>query len=112
MPDRALFELEQPLIVSTGGQQIEVNGIGMREFGRDDLPLLDRFIGQPVELARNVIAALCDLTVDQVCQLSLDDFTMLASDALYQVERVSLAMGLPRCHFLQPQPESQPAAAS
>ncbi len=101
-PDCAVFELERPLIVTIDGQDHEITGLGMRAFGTDDLPLLDRFLGQPIALTRHLIAALCDITVDQVNQLAIDDFAMLASDALYQVERVSRDMGLPSCFFLQP----------
>ncbi|MFM2278869.1 MAG: hypothetical protein RLZZ444_1100 [Pseudomonadota bacterium] len=102
--EQAIFSLSEPLVIEHEGHLVEVGGFGMRTFGRAELSLLDHFNGQPVALAENVIAALCDITVEQVRQLALDDFTMLAADALFQVEQVSLAMGLPRRFFLQARP--------
>lgn len=99
---RAVFTLSRPIAKLPGCDAAETRTIGMRAFGTDDLPLLDRFIGQPVALVQNVIALLCDIPVECVQALELDDFTMLAADALFQVEQVSLAMGLPADFFILP----------
>lgn len=55
------------------------------------------------------MAALCDLTIEQVCQLDLEDFTMLASDALFQVEQLSVELSLAHDLFLKPFPEAERA---
>jgi hypothetical protein len=100
--DRAIFTLLKPVSIVQDGATIEVQGVEMRALDTADLPLLDKFRDQPIALAENVIAALCDLAVDQVRQLDLEDFTMLASDALFQVEEAGVAMGLPPGFFLGP----------
>ena len=107
----AIFELLEPLKLIVDGAEVSLDGIEMREMRAADLELLDRFRGQPIALARNVVAALCDLTVEQVCQLHLDDFAMLASDALWQVEQLSEGMGLAGDFFLQ-QPREQSTEAA
>lgn len=104
-PSSAIFELATPLKLIVDGTETDIHGIEMRELVAADLPLLDQFRGQPIALARNVVAALCDLTLDQVRQLDLDDFTMLANDALWQIEQVSESMGLAANFFLQPTSE-------
>jgi len=100
-PDQALFTLLTPITAIVEGAEIEISGFGMRAIGAPDLPLLDQHRGQVVALAQNVIAALCDLTLDQVRQLHIEDFAMLASEALFQVEQISAAMGLPAGFFLE-----------
>ncbi|MCX7283658.1 MAG: hypothetical protein NTX28_06370 [Novosphingobium sp.] len=85
-----------------GEKAVEIHGLDMRAFAAPDLPLLDRFHGQPIALAQNLIATLCDVPIECVHDLELEDFTMLAADALFQVEQVSLAMGLPAHFFAQP----------
>lgn len=80
----------------------EIAGLGMRQLGQLDLPLLDQHLGQPIALTRALIGSLCDLQPESVEQLSLDDFAMLAADALFQVEQFSQEMGLPERFFLQP----------
>jgi hypothetical protein len=105
----AIFALSRPLKVCHEGAEIEVDGVGMRAIEAADLPLFDRFHGQPVALAQNVVAALCDLTLDQVRALDLEDFGMLASDALWQVEQATAGMGLPPRFFLEPRAEGAAA---
>lgn len=92
---RSVFTLVAPIRVTRDGVEVELHGFDMRPLGMPDLPLLDQFQGQPIALAQNVVAALCDLTVDQVRQLCLEDFTMLASDALWQVTQLCADLGLP-----------------
>lgn len=108
-PDQAIFVLSRPLKDTLDGAEIDLHGIGMRALDTPDLPLLDQFRGRPIALAQNVIAALCDITVEQVRQLALEDFTMLASDALFQVEQLSAAIGLPDHHFIDPRGEGEQA---
>ena len=97
-----IFTFSKPLKMLLNSTEVELHGVGMREFGQCDLPLLDRHHGQPVALAQNVVAALCDLTLDQVRALELDDFTMLADEALWQVSLIAEQMGLPADHFVRP----------
>lgn len=92
---RAIFTLSAPIRVVQDGVEVDLDGFDMRQLDVPDLPLLDQFQGQPIALAQHVVAALCDLTVDQVRQLCLADFTMLASDALWQVTQLCADMGLP-----------------
>ena len=99
--EQAIFTLSTPLKGIVDGVETDIHGLGMRELAPSDRPLLDRFRGQPVALAQNVIAALCDLPVEQVVKLDFEDFAMLAEDALWQVEVVSVAMGLPQHFFLR-----------
>ncbi|WP_288804175.1 hypothetical protein [uncultured Novosphingobium sp.] len=73
------------------------------------MPLLDAHQGQPVALAQNVVAALCGITVHQVQQLDIDDLSMLASDAMWQVEQVCIQMGLPPHFFLLPRAAGEEA---
>jgi hypothetical protein len=98
---RAIFTLLAPIKAMVGGEETEVHGLDMRAFDAADLPLLDQYRGQPIALAQNLVAALCDIAIDQVRQLDLEDFAMLASDALWQVDQVAIAMGLPAGFFLQ-----------
>ena len=76
----------------------------MRAIDTPDLPLLDQFQGSPIALAHNVVAALCDIEIDQVRQLALEDFTRLAGEALWQIEQASIAMGLAADFFLSHRP--------
>lgn len=98
----AIFTLLKPIKLALKGEDVDVHGVEMRTLVTADLALLDQFQGQPVALAQNVIAALCGITVEQVCQLETEDFTMLASDALWQIEQVGISMGLPERFFLAP----------
>lgn len=99
---RAIFTLLKPVKAVVDGDEVELSGIEMRALDTADLPLLDQFHGQPIALAQNIVATLCDLTIDQVQQLDLEDFTMLASDALFEVEQVSIELGLRPDFFLSP----------
>lgn len=74
----------------------------MRALDTPDLDLLDRFRGQPIALLQNAVAILCGVAVEQVQGMPLADFTMLASDALWQIEQASTAIGLPPRYFLLP----------
>lgn len=98
---RAIFTLSKPLKMPVNGTEMTVNGIDMREFASGDLPLLDRYQGQPIALAQNMVSALCDLTLEQVQSLDLADFTMLADEALWQVSLVAEQMGLAADHFVK-----------
>lgn len=80
----------------------------MRALDSSDLPLLDQFRGQPIALLQGVVAALCDLEFDQVRQMDFADFTMLASDAVFQIEQFSMAVGLAADFFIQ-SPGEEPA---
>lgn len=98
---RAIFTLSKPLKMPVNGTEMTVNGIDMRQVASADLPLLDRFHGQPIALAQNMVSALCDLTLEQVRSLDLADFTMLADEALWQVSLVAEQMGLAADHFVK-----------
>ena len=98
----AVFTLSAPIKIVSEGQAVEIHGFDMRAFNTSDLPMLDRFHGQPIALAQNLIAALCTVSIECVHELELEDFTMLAADALFQVDQVSQAMGLPAHFFAQP----------
>lgn len=100
--ERAKFTFSRPINTLLNGSEIELHGVDMRALETIDLPLLDTFQGQPVALALNVIAALCDLSVNEVRQLSPEDFGLLASDVLWQVEQTSVGMGLTADFFLKP----------
>jgi len=86
------------------GVEREIHGVEMRAIDTPDLPLLDQFQGSPIALAHNVVAALCDIEIDQVRQLALEDFTRLAGEALWQIEQASIAMGLAADFFLSHRP--------
>lgn len=107
--ERAIFTLLKPIKEPFNGSEIDIHGIEMRALDTPDLPLLDRYQGQPIALAQNVLAALCNVTVEQVRQLDLEDFAMLASDALFQVEHLSRGMGLRADFFIQPRSETEKA---
>lgn len=107
--EQAIFALSTPLKFVVDGVETDIHGLGMRGLDTPDLPLLDQFHGQPVALAQNMVAALCDITLEQVRQLDIDDFTMLASDAIWQIEQASSALGLPPRFFLQPPGEDDDA---
>ena len=97
----ALFTLEHPIKATVDGIEVELAGFDMRALAAADLPLLDRHHGQPIALAQNLIAALCDLALDQVRQLHLEDFAMLAGEVMFQVEQLSTAMGLAPDFFVR-----------
>lgn len=107
--ERALFTLLKPLKAPLNGSDGDIRDIGMRAFGADDLPLLDEYLGKPIALARQLVSILCGLTIEQVHRLDIDDFIMLASDALWQVTRLSIDLGLPPHFFLQPRAEGEAA---
>ncbi|MGC4252098.1 MAG: hypothetical protein QM605_11755 [Sphingobium sp.] len=94
--ERSVFTFSKPLKMHVNGVETEIDGIGMRAFGTRDLPLLDRFRGQSIALAQNVVAARCDLSIEQVESLALDDFTPMADDALWQISQVARDMD---CHL-------------
>lgn len=100
--ERAIFTLTTPLKRPFDGTDSDGCQIGMRALDTLDLDLLDRFRGQPIALLQNAVAILCGVAVEQVQGMPLADFTMLASDALWQIEQASAAMGLPPHFFLLP----------
>lgn len=100
--ERAIFTLSRPLKRPFNGSDSDGRQIGMRALDTPDLDLLDRFRGQPIALLQNAVAILCGVAVEQVQGMPLPDFTMLASDALWQIEQASSAMGLPLHFFLLP----------
>ena len=104
LAEPAVFTLASPIKASFEGMEIELYGFDMRALAQEDCELLDRFRGQPIALAQNLIAALCDLTIDQVRQLGLEDFAMLAGEVIFQVEQLSTAMGLAPDLFWQSAP--------
>ncbi len=107
--EQAIFALSTPLKCIVEGVETDIHGLGMRELAPSDRPLLDRFRGQPVALAQNVIATLCELPLEEVVKLDFEDFAMLAEDALFQVEQLSIAVGLPPRFFFQPQVREEEA---
>lgn len=109
LAEQAIFVLTTPLKCIVEGVETDIHGLGMRELAPSDRPLLDRFRGQPVALAQNVIAALCELPFEEVVKLDFEDFAMLAEDALFQVEQLSIAVGLPPRFFFQPQVREEAA---
>lgn len=106
--ERALFTLLKPIKGSLSGVEIDIQRVEMRALDSSDLPLLDQFRGQPIALLQGVVAALCDLEFDQVRQMDFADFTMLASDAVFQIEQFSMAVGLAADFFIQ-SPGEEPA---
>lgn len=103
--EKAIFTFLEPIKMVLNGVETDLHGIDMRALRTLDLALLDRFQGQPIALAENVVAVLCEIPVEQVRRLDLEDFAMLASDALFQVQQVSIALGLPADFFLHARPE-------
>lgn len=100
----SIFTFSKPLKMLINGVSAELHGVGMRAFESRDLPLLDRFHGKPIALAQNVVAALCSMSIEEVQSLDLEDFTPLAEDALWQVSRVAVGIGLTAEFFLHPTP--------
>lgn len=107
--ERAIYRLSGPIKALRYGFEVDLHTLEMREIGALDVPLLDRFQGQPVALAKNMVAALCGVTVDELDQLAPADYAMLAEDALWQVEQFTASMGLPPYFFLQPRSEGETA---
>lgn len=113
---RAFFSFVKPIWVIQDGAEIELHGLDMRSFETADLPLLDQFQGQPIALMQHVVAAMCDITVDQVQQLCMEDFTMLAGEAAWHVSQFASELGLQsdfffrRLHADAPVPEAAPDA--
>ena len=92
------------------GVETDIQRVEMRALDSSDLPLLDQFRGHPIALLQGVLAALCELELDQVRQMDFADFTMLASDALFQIEQFSMDVGLPTDFFIQPPGEETAAS--
>lgn len=107
---RALFELFSPIRAIIDGAEREVHGFEMRALDQADLALLDQFQGQPIALVRNLIARTCEIELEHVHQLQLADFTMLASEVLFQLETAIGEMGLPPRHYLGKPAELEDAA--
>lgn len=98
--ERAIFTLSAPVRVAVNGVEADISEVGMRAFDTPDLPLLDQFRGQPMALALNLVARLCGLPVDQVSAMALNDFTMLASDAIWSLSQLCGELGLPHDFFV------------
>lgn len=98
------------------GAQVEIHGLDMRPLDTTDLPLLDQFQGQPIALMTHVVAAMCDIAVDEVQQLCMEDFTMLAGEAAWHVSHFAHQLALHsdfffrRLHADAPVPEAAPDA--
>lgn len=107
--ERAIYRLSSPIKALRIGFEIDLHVLEMREIGAPDMPLLDRYQGQPVALAMNMVAALCGIDVDEIDQLAPADCAMLAEDALWQVEQFTASIGLPPHFFLQPRSEGETA---
>lgn len=105
--ERALFTLLAPFKHVQDGAEIEIHGVEMRALDVPDLALLDEFQGKPIALIQNVTARLCDISVEQVQQLDLEDFAMLADEVIWQLNEVCDAMGLPLHLFSHPFPDEQ-----
>lgn len=97
----AVFTLARPISTTIDGTKVELGGFDMRALAMGDCRLLDQFAGQPIALVQNLIAVLCDLTIEQVHLLDLEDFAMLAGEVMFQVEQLSTGMGLPSDFFVQ-----------
>ncbi len=104
---RALFTLSKPIQLLIDDRECEVHGIDMRALDISDLGLLDQYQGQPIALIQNVVARLCDITIEQVQQLDVEDFAMLADDAIWQLAEACKAIGLPLNLFAHPLPDEQ-----
>lgn len=91
--DLAWFKLAKPVALIEGEER-KVEMLGMRALTADDIARLDDVRGRPVELAQTVVAILCELTLDQVRQIDLQDFAPMSEDALWQVQHALAAMGL------------------
>ncbi len=99
---RSLFHLSKPFKRSLNGVLETIDNVQMRAFQGADLQMLDRFRGQPIALAQNVIARLSGLSVAEVQSLAREDFTPLADDVLWEVSEVCIEIGLPPDFFLHP----------
>ncbi|MEP7221546.1 MAG: hypothetical protein ABI673_02635 [Novosphingobium sp.] len=102
--ERAVFIMQKPVCVIANGRERETCAVDMRALNVTDLPALDRLRGKPIALAQHLVSILCDIPEVHVPGMCLADFTMLACDALFDVERISLAMGLPGRFFLECSP--------
>jgi len=105
--ERALFTLLKPFKQVRDGAEIDVHGVEMRALDVPDLALLDQFQGKPIALIQNAVAKLCDISVEQVQQLDLEDFAILADDVIWQLNETCEAMGLPLHLFAHPFPDEQ-----
>ena len=107
--EKSFYALSKPLETILNGSPITLDGFDMRPLGKADVHLLDQFRGQPIALAQNIVAALCELPLVDVKRLELDDFIPMAEDALWQIGELCRSMGLPSDIFLQPIPVSVPS---
>ncbi len=109
---RAFFSFVKPIRIIQAGAEIELHGLDMRPLDTTDLPLLDQFQGQPIALMQHVVAVMCDITLDEVQQLCMEDFTMLAGEAAWHVSQFASELGLQsdfffrRLHADAPVPEA------
>lgn len=113
MSDPLLFSLSKPIQIVLSGahgprREEEIASVTMRRLDTKDLPLLDRFRGQPGSLAINVAATLSGLTLAQVRKIALDDFTPIGAFALAEVAAAARCLGLPAdAFFLLYPPDEQ-----
>ena len=105
--ERALFVLLKPFRHVHEGAEIDIHGVDMRALDVPDLDLLDQFQGKPIALIQHAIARLCDITVEQVQQLDLEDFGMLADEVIWQLREACEGMGLPLHLFAHPVPDEE-----
>jgi len=101
---KALFKLLKPI---TTGSESEDQLIWMRAIHAADLAILDAFKGQPIALAQHMVAALCDLTIEQVQLLSIEDFTVLAGEVIFLVKQVIKDLGMSPPAFLESDPADE-----
>ncbi|WP_374410615.1 hypothetical protein [Novosphingobium colocasiae] len=86
--EKAIFTLSEPIKDILDGKEVDIHGMEMRALDERERPLLDRYPPHSFVLAQHLIAALCDITLDQVLQLQLEDFVMLAEDAIWQANQL------------------------
>ena len=89
--EKAIFTLSEPIKDVLDGAEVDIHGLEMRALDEREQPLLDRHPARSFVLAQHLIAALCDITLDQVYQLQLEDFVMLAEDVIWQANQLSPA---------------------
>lgn len=102
--DLAMFKLSRPVRWWIDGEERETDLIGMRAFETPDLALLDRHRGRPIAMMQHVVAALCGVLPQDIRDLPLCDFLLLAGDIEWQVKDALAKMGLSPKNYFNPGP--------
>lgn len=102
----ALFTLSKPIKFVLSGvhgprREEVITEINFRSITANDLRLMEQFKGQPATLMLHATAAFSGLTVAQVKKIDIDDYAIIARDAMEALAQACRRAGM-RPEFFVP----------